>query len=162
MLDSVWGRAPAQHSTTPPQACDGQSQAAAPKSGVHRSGRTAAGMPNYDRLPLGHLLKLWDKAAPMQHPRLAGAGCPFRPLRACKHGETKQGLHGSARGEPSAIDTAAARRRAKPAAELKTNESAQSYPGAYDVQRRMQRGKRFRLDADRPLACRAGCERQQA
>ena len=90
MLDSVWGRAPAQHSTTPPQACDGQSQAATPKSGVHRSGRTAAGMPNYDRLPLGHLLKLWDKAAPMQHPRLAEAGCPFRPLRACKHGETKQ------------------------------------------------------------------------
>ena len=89
-MDSVWGRAPAQHSTTPLQACDGQSQAATPKSGVHCSSRIAAGMPNYDRLPLGHLLKLWDTAAPMQHPRLAEAGCPFRPLRACKHGETKR------------------------------------------------------------------------
>ena len=161
-MDSVRGRAPAQLSTTPPQACDGQRQAAAPKSGVHRNGSAAAGMPNCDRLPLGLLLKLLSKVAPVKRPRRTLAGCPTLPLKACKHGETKQGSHGSAREEPSAIDTAAARRRAKPAAELKTNESAQSYPGAHDVQRRMQRGKRFRLDADRPLACRAGCERQQA
>ena len=89
MLDSVWGRAPAQHSTTPPRACDGQSQADSPKNGVHRNSGAAAGMPSYDRHPLDHLLKLWDKAALMQRPRLAEAGCPFRPLRACKHGETK-------------------------------------------------------------------------
>ena len=104
------------------------------------------------------LTKVVKREAPAKRPRRTLAGCPALLQKACKHGETKQGLHGSARGEPSAIDTAAARRRAKPAAELKTNESAQSYPGAHDVQRRMQRGKRLRLDADRPLACRAGCQ----
>ena len=66
-------------------------------------------MPSYDRLPLGHLLKLWGKAAPMQQPRLAEAGCPFRPLRACKHGETKRLGKNSAWEEPSAWNTAAAR-----------------------------------------------------
>ena len=159
-MDSVRGRAPAQLSTTPPQACDGQSEAAAPKSGVHRSGRTAAGRPNCDRPPLDHLLKLLSKVAPMQRPRHTRAGCPTLPLKTCKHGETKREMCDSAWGEPSASDTAAARRRKKPAAELETHESAWSYPSAHDVQRRIQRGERPRLHARQAADVRSGTARR--
>ena len=140
-------RSPARLSTTTQQACDGQSEAASQKSGVHHSGCKAAGRPNCDRPPLDHLLKLLSKVAPMQRPRHTRAGCPTLPLKTCKHGETKREMCDSAWGEPSASDTAAARRRKKPAAELETHESAWSYPSAHDVQRRIQRGERPRLHA---------------
>ena len=103
-MDSVWGRAPAQHSTTPQRASDGQSQAATPKSGVHRSSRIAAGMPNYDRPPLGRLLKLWSAAAPLQHPRLAGR--LFSPTTESVQARRNEAVgEETARGESPALGT---------------------------------------------------------
>ena len=103
-MDSVCGRGSAQRSTTPLQACDGQHLAAAPKSGVHRSGRIAAGMPNYDRLPLGHLLKLWDKAAPMQRPRLAG-GLSFPTTESVQARRNDAVGEETLRGESPGLET---------------------------------------------------------
>ena len=153
-------RAPAQLPTATQQACDGQSDAASQKIGVHHSGCKAAGRPNCDRPPLDHLLKLLNKVAPMQRPRHTRAGRPTLPLKTCKHGETKQEMHDSAWDEPSASDTAAARRRKKPAAELETYESAWSYPSAHDVERRIQRGKRPRLHARQAAGVRSGAARR--
>ena len=109
MFNSVQVRTPARLPTTTRRACDGQSEAASQKIGVHHSGCKAAGRPNYDRPPLDLLLKLLSKVAPMQRPRHTRAGCPTLPLKTCKHGETKREVCDSARGYPSTLDTAAAR-----------------------------------------------------
>ena len=104
LLDSVCGRGSAQRSTTPLQACDGQHLAAAPKSGVHCSGRIAAGVPNYDRRPRGHLLKLQDKAAPMQRPRLAG-GLSFPTTESVQARRNDAVGEEALRGESPGLET---------------------------------------------------------
>ena len=108
-------------------------------------------MPNYDRRPLGLLLKLEG----MKRQR-SDLGVRWR---AALHSYRKRASTAkrsmecaTARGATPALPTPRPLGRKKPAAEQKTYESAWSCPSAPDAVRHIQRGQKLRLDG-RQAAC---------
>ena len=88
--------------------------------------RLAAGMPNYDRLPLSHLLKLWDKAAPMQRPRLAG-GLSFPTTESVQARRNDVAGEETVRGESPGLETPRPRGEER---SLQPNRKRPQAPGA--------------------------------